>query len=286
MINSQSSARANVTKGAGRPEQVSLIEVGRTRLRVAVRPGSGDYPPLLLISGIGVNFEVFNPFVAALDPDREIIRFDVPGVGGSPPSYLPLNFACLARLTARMLDQLGYKQVDVLGISWGGALAQQFALQYSARCRRLILVATSTGALMFPAHLTVLTKMLNPARYFRADYMRAIAPTIYGGRIRREPELIGKIFEQVHPPASLGYYGQMLGAAGWTSIHWLFWLRQPTLIIAGDDDPLIPLLNARLMAALIPNSTLQIVNDGHLFILTDAPKAAQMTQDFLKGHYA
>src|SRR5258707_12965182 len=132
-----------------RPEaETRTILVTGQRLRIAIRQGDGTRTPLLLMNGIGVNLEVLQPFVDALAPAIEVIRFDVPGTGGSPAPHIPYRFSVLARLVTKMLDQLGYQQVDVLGVSWGGALAQQFAFQYPVRCRRLILVSTGTGALM------------------------------------------------------------------------------------------------------------------------------------------
>src|SRR5437660_4990421 len=138
------------------------IIIDRQRMRIAIRPGNGTRTPLLLINGIGVNLEVLQPFVDALDPAIEVIRFDVPGTGGSPAPRIPYRFSAHARLVTQMLDQLGYQQVDVLGISWGGALAQQFAFQYPVRCRRLILVSTGTGALMVPGRPWVLATMATP----------------------------------------------------------------------------------------------------------------------------
>ena len=121
-------------------------------LRVGVRPGDKSQPPLLLFNGIGANIELVGPFLEALD-GLEAIIFDVPGVGGSPAPRLPYRPWHLARLSARLLDQLGYGHVDVLGVSWGGAIAQQFAFQQAKRCRRLILAATSPGHLMVPGKL-------------------------------------------------------------------------------------------------------------------------------------
>ena len=92
------------------------------------------------------------PFVNALDPQREIIRFDAPGIGGSPPPVVPYHLATLAPLITDLLDQLGYLQADVLGISWGGGLAQHLAVMCPDRVRRLVLVATSPGGLMVPGH--------------------------------------------------------------------------------------------------------------------------------------
>src|SRR5438552_19120489 len=129
-----------------RPQaETRIITVGEQRLRIAIRSGNGTRTPLLLMNGIGVNLEVLQPFVDALDPAIEVMRFDVPGTGGSPAPLIPHRFSAHARLVTQLLDQLCYQQVDVLGVSWGGALAQQFAFQYPCRCRRLILVSTGSG---------------------------------------------------------------------------------------------------------------------------------------------
>ena len=127
------------------PVREQIMEAAGTPLRVAIRPGTGTGPPLLLCNGIGMRLEAFRPFVDALDPAIEVIRFDAPGVGGSQLPNLPYRFTTLALLLREMLHHLGHQQADVLGISWGGGLAQQFALLNPRLCRRLILVATSTG---------------------------------------------------------------------------------------------------------------------------------------------
>ena len=131
-----------------------MINVKGEDVCVALEQGDGSGPPLLLINGIGANLELFDPFIEALNNVGEqkigTIRFDVPGIGGSPLPRYPLRFKGLARLISEMLDVLGHQEVDVLGISWGGALAQQFAHQYPLRCRRLILVSTSSGGISVP----------------------------------------------------------------------------------------------------------------------------------------
>jgi|SRR6478609_911826 pimeloyl-ACP methyl ester carboxylesterase len=127
--------------------------------------------------------------VQALDPGIEIIRVDVPGVGGSPVRVWPFGFPELAGLLAVLLDQLGYQQVDVLGFSWGGALARQFAVQYRGRCRRLVLICTSTWLLSIPGRPHVVGKMLNPKRFRGAGPRRgpavrgtsAVTVTTFGG---------------------------------------------------------------------------------------------------------
>ena len=107
--------------------EIRSVEVDGQMLRVGIRAGSRAAPPLLIFNGIGANLELAAPFVAALEGVETII-FDVPGVGGSPLPPRPYRLSHLARMAAALLTKLGYRgQVDVIGVSWGGALAQQFA---------------------------------------------------------------------------------------------------------------------------------------------------------------
>jgi poly(3-hydroxyalkanoate) depolymerase len=260
--------------------QISLHDVDGQTLRVGVRRGDEARPPLLLFNGIGANIELVEPFLDALD-GRPAIVFDVPGVGGSPPPWLPYRPSTLAGLSARLLDELGHQQVDVLGFSWGGAVAQQFAYQQSKRCRRLILAATSPGHLMVPGRLTVLLKMATPRRYKNPDYMKRIAGDIYGGSLRNSPELAGKHVRHVRWSSDYGYYLQLLAGLGWSSLPWLRRLVQPTLVMAGTDDPLVPVINGRILARLIPNARLVAINDGHLFLVTNADESAKIISEFL-----
>jgi pimeloyl-ACP methyl ester carboxylesterase len=170
----------------------TYVAAGGQRIRVGIRPGTGV--PLVLCNGIGASFEVLDPLVDRLDPDRTVIRFDVPGTGGSPDSALPYGFPYLAWVLGRVLTKLGVGVVDVLGLSWGGALAQQFAFQNLRRCRRLVLVATGTGVLMVPGHPRVLAKMLTRRRFRDPDYAASIAGRLYGGSVRARCDDVARIF--------------------------------------------------------------------------------------------
>src|SRR5215467_13760164 len=260
--------------------QIGLHDVAGQLLRVGVRRGDAARPPLLLFNGIGASIELLEPFLDALD-GQGAIAFDVPGVGGSPAPTLPYRPSTLARLSARLLDQLGHQQVDVLGVSWGGALAQQFAFQHGQRCRRLVLAATSPGHLMVPGKLTVLLKMATTRRYKDPDYMRRIAGDIYGGAFRRSPELVRKHLRHVRWSSDYGYYLQLIAGFGWSSLPWLRLLPQPTLVMAGTDDPIVPVINARILAKLIPNARLATLDDGHLFLVTSAGESARTILEFL-----
>jgi poly(3-hydroxyalkanoate) depolymerase len=258
------------------------VTVRGHEVRVSVRPGTGPGPPLVICNGIGASLDLLEPFVDALDPRIEVVTFDVPGAGGSPTPRLPYNFALLACFLVRLLDRLGYDQFDVLGISWGGGLAQQVAFQNPRRCRRLVLVSTATGSLMVPASPKVLLKMGTPRRYRDPDYAMAIAAELYGGRLRAEPELARTVLHAHSRIGSRrGYLFQLLAGVGWTSLPALPFIRQPTLVLAGTDDPIIPLVNARIMTRLLPHATLHAYNDGHLGLVTEAHDLAPVVSDFL-----
>jgi poly(3-hydroxyalkanoate) depolymerase len=261
--------------------QIRLYDVGGHTLRVGVRRRENTCPPLLLFNGIGANIELIEPFLDALDGAAAII-FDVPGVGGSPAPMLPYRPSTLARLSVQLLDQLGHEQVDVLGMSWGGAIAQQFAFQQATRCRRLVLAATSPGHLMVPGGLTVLFKMATPRRYKDSGYMKRVAGDIYGGALRSSPELVCKHLRHVRWSSDYGYYLQLLAGLGWSSLPWLRFLAQPTLVMAATDDPLVPIVNGRILASLIPNARLVTIDDGHLFLVTSAGQSAAIVSQFLR----
>jgi poly(3-hydroxyalkanoate) depolymerase len=263
------------------------VRVGQQSIRTSVRAGDPARPSLVLANGIGASLELLQPFVDEIDPDIGVIRFDVPGVGGSPLPPRPYRFTGLVRLLDRVLDQLGCDQVDMLGISWGGALAQQFALLNPRRCRRLVLASTATGSLMVPAGPRILKNMITPRRYRDPGYAVQIAANLYGGRLREDPELARRLLHShLRLGPGCGYAYQLLAGLGWTSLPFLPLIRQQTLILAGSDDPIIPLVNARIMRRLLPHADLLIYDDGHLGLLTRAPELGKAVSDFLGQGWA
>jgi len=256
------------------------ITAGGQRIRVNVRHGTGV--PLVLCNGIGASLEVLDPLVEQLDPDFMVVRFDVPGTGGSPTSLAPYGFPYLAWVLGRVLSKLGISVVDVLGLSWGGALAQQFAFQNPRRCRRLVLAATGTGALMVPAHPRVLAKMLTPRRFSDPDYAASIAGELYGGTVRAHGDDVARLFvRQLHAGSKIGYLHQLLAGSVWTSAFALPAVRQETLIVAGNDDPIIPVVNAHIMNALLPHSRLHLHSGGHIDLVHNATELAPVIEKFL-----
>src|SRR3974390_1105678 len=196
--------------------EIKMLDVAGQSLGVGIRRGKSSPPPLVIFNGIGANLELLEPFVEALK-GIEIIAFDVPGAGGSPAPQLPYRYSRLARLTNRLLTALGYMgQVDVLGLSWGGMLAQQYAFLNPDRCRRLILAATASGWTMVPGHFSVIRKLAKPSRHSDPEYLRRIAPELFGGSFRQDRNLINQYIGRIQPPRGLGYLYQLAALWGGT----------------------------------------------------------------------
>lgn len=251
---------------------------GRT-LRVAVwRAGAPTKKlPILFFNGIGANIEAMAPMAELLD-DRDFITFDMPGIGGSPDPVVPYNAILMSRIASLLLDRFEMPIVDVMGVSWGGAMAQQFALQNTARTNKLILVATSAGMLMVPGNPASLIKMADPRRYIDPDFMAKHFKTLYGGMVGNKSEHISRL----KPPSKTGYFYQLMAMMGWTSAPFLPFLKTETLIMMGDDDQIVPLANGKFLNFLIPNSELFVVRDGgHLFLLSHVEESIAAIRGFL-----
>jgi pimeloyl-ACP methyl ester carboxylesterase len=124
--------------------------------------------------------------------------------------------------------------------------------------------------------------MVTPRPYLSTNYMRHTAGEIYGGEARRNPNVLSSHTSRIIAPQFMGYLYQLLAGVGWTSIHWLHRIRQPTLVMAGSEDPLVPPVNARIMGMLIPNNRLFIVpGGGHLFMLYSIDKVVPVVRGFL-----
>jgi pimeloyl-ACP methyl ester carboxylesterase len=230
---------------------VFTVTVGRRAVRVSTAGRTGT--PLLLVNGLGASLETWSRFRAALG-ERRSIAYDAPGTGESTTPLRPLTMPELARVGLKVADRLGHRDVDVLGYSFGGAVAQEMARQSPGRVRRLVLAATNCG---WGAPLG------DPLAMAEA----ASAPA----RLER-------------PPDPLGYWWQLVAISTWTSLPWLARVAQPTLVLSAEDDRVVPQAAARMLARAIPNARFLAVDGGHWFLVDEhAPSAAATVLDFLAG---
>ncbi len=258
--------------------ELGFVTAGLQKLRTAVWRGDGGGRPLLFFNGIGANLEIAQPLAEAF-ADRDIITFDLPGIGGSPGPVTPYRPWWVAQAAKTILLHYGYDEpVDVMGVSWGGGAAQQFAFQYQNRVNRLILCATSPGALMVPGKIEALSKMADPKRYMDRDFLARNFKALYGD----EPEGASQFATRMTAPTRSGYVYQLMAMVGWSSLPFLPFLPHETLVLAGDRDNIVPLANAKILKFMIPKSELHVVeNGGHLFVLSQAKRVLPVMQSFL-----
>lgn len=251
-------------------------------VRYGVRPGKPGGMPLIIFNGVGQSIEVLEPLIEALD-GVEVISYDVPGTGLSDTPLLPWRYRNHAKLATALLKHLGYDRVAAMGISWGGPLAQQFTRLNPKLVQKMILAVSPPGNLMVPGHPAVYWRMAHVKRFTDRNYMRSIASHIYGGTIRTDDSSLDAHIQRLEPPSRRGYLYQALTMWGWTSLPWLRQLKQPTLIIQGEDDPMVPNVNAHLLACLIPDSQLEFVDCGHMLILTRVPEVSTIVKSFMEA---
>ncbi len=252
-------------------------------LRVSV---GGEGSPILLIMGLGGNIEMWAPLERELhERGFQTIAFDASGTGHSPSRLVPLRPHGLARQAAHLLDALGLPEVDVLGVSFGGGVAQELAVRNPHRVRRLVLASTACGLGGIPGNPLALGLLATPLRYYSPRFLRATAHRMYGPVTDPDGRLM---HQQVNarrsrPPTLWGYASQLYATAAWTSLPWLHRVTAPTLILTGGKDPIVPPINARILGARIPNATVHVIPDaGHLMLMDRVVPCAEMITSFLR----
>lgn len=243
----------------------------------------GSGPPLFLVPGIGCGADLWQPFMEYF-PDRRLISFDAPGTGRSSTPLYPVSIVQLAALAAAVLDDRDVEQSDVIGFSYGGAVSQQLARDYPERVARLVLAATNCGIGSFLGSPDTLAAMATPMRFYSENYFERVASALYGGVTGRDRDKLEVAAGQRRsmPPSSYGYAMQLLGGMGWSSFGFLHEIPHETLVILGDDDPLIPVANGHMLAERIPRAELQIVERaGHLLLWDEPERVAPRIGQFV-----
>jgi len=261
--------------------RIFFTKVGNQKLRTAiwsgVDKGYGKRTPLLFFNGIGANLEIAQAFADTFT-GRDIITFDMPGVGGSPDPSIPYRPWWVAKAAKQILDENGYPKVDVLGVSWGGGPAQQFAWQNAKMTKRLVLCATTTGVTMVPGNPKALSKMLSPKRYIDRDFLAKNFETLYGDSAE---DGVTEFSINMVPPSMKGYLYQLGAMAGYSTLPFIRRIKAKSLVIMGGKDHIVPVVNGRLLNYMLKRSQLKVIEDaGHLFLLTRRDETIEIIRDF------
>jgi pimeloyl-ACP methyl ester carboxylesterase len=262
----------------------SEYDVRIAGLKIHIRE-VGEGPPLLLLNGLGAPTAWWSTLESRLDGMR-LIEFDAPGVGGSQTPWVPPRPEFLAWLAARVLDKAGVARADVLGYSLGGMVAQHLAVRSPERVRRLVLTSTGCGFGGVQAGITKLLNVGTPLRFLSQDFYERTLPDMVGGRARTDPDFIERHRDRryANPPNKRGYMLQTLALCAWSSLPVLSRIQAPTLVVTGDDDPLMPTANAYLLARRIPNARLHVAGgEGHLLLMDEHSSAFAPIRAFVRA---
>jgi pimeloyl-ACP methyl ester carboxylesterase len=215
-----------------------------------------------------------------------LLEFDLPGAGQSRAPWIPVSVPRLARLATHLLDRFGIDRADVLGYSMGGIVAQQLAADAPERIRRLVLVSTSPGLGSVHGDLKAMLNIITPLRYLSPQVYARTIGSLAGGRARHDGAWIAQqgALRLEHAPSMRGYMGQLISLTGWSSLPRLREIELPVLVLAGDDDPLTPVVNGMLVAHMLPQGRLIVLEDeGHLVALDLDSKAHPAIREFFSA---
>jgi poly(3-hydroxyoctanoate) depolymerase len=138
-----------------------------------------------------------------------------------------------------------------------------------------------------PGSVWTLSQMSTPLRYYWRPYYERVIGDLMGGRARHDPAFVRGHGNQRqrHPPTALGYLWQLLAlTANPGNIAWLRELDHDTLVVTGDDDPVMPIANALLLARYIPRARLVVAGgEGHLLLMDGSSQALPAIHSFLEA---
>ena len=236
----------------------------------------GQGTPVLLIMGFSYPSDMWYRTRPELSTLYRTIAFDNRGVGRSDVPRGPYTIKLMASDAAAVLDAAGVENAHIFGISMGGMIAQEFALQYPARVRSLILACTSPGGLhAAQPKANVMWALLKRASMTPEEARKAFVPILYD--VATPQELIEEdmAVDRKWIPVPAAYSAQMQGIMMWSSYRRLPQITAPTLVIHGDSDRLVPPKNGEIIAARIPGAKRVVIPHAGHILGTDQPEAAR-----------
>lgn len=249
----------------------------------------GHGAPLVLIPGFSAGAWIWFQQTSMLSGVFQTITFDPPGIGASPYCERPANMRFIADDVAALLASLKIKQAHILGASFGGFVAQEFALTYPEMTRTLNLCCTSFGG---PNHVPPSMEILgavassegfNTEARIRRLLMPAFSPDFAFNHSDQVNALVDR--RLASPVDERAYRWQLMAAVAFNTESRIAELRIPTLVISGDSDQIVPPQNSRNLAARIPDAQLILIEGGsHLFFLERPREFNAVIEKFLGAH--
>lgn len=243
--------------------------------------GAGE--PLLLVMGLGYSHEMWHRSRPVLGARFRLILFDNRGVGKSDVPAGPYSIGQMAADAAAVLDAAGVESAHVFGMSMGGMIAQEFALQYPERVRKLVLGCTACGGpKAVRAEKEVMDVLFVRGELSQEESIASGLPFIYDVGTPRERIEEDLAIRRRSYPSGAAYMAQLNGILSWECYSRLPGIRAETLVIHGQTDRLVPAGNGKLIAETIPAARLVLLkNASHLFVTDQAEAAHRAISGFL-----
>lgn len=260
------------------------IQVGELQLYYETY---GEGEPVVLIPGFRTGLWLWFRQTEGLAGKFRVILFDPRGIDQSAYAAEPFTMETLADDLAGLLRALGIEWAHVLGASFGGFVAQEFAIKYPQMTRSLILCCTSSGG---PRHLLpsastlqalATVEGLNTEERTRKDLLRAFAP----GFVREQPgEFEDFIARRLrHPVTDWAHFAQLQAAAAFDASERISEIKAPTLVLTGDEDEIVPPGNSLNLAAQIPQAQIiQIEGGSHMFFVEQPEQFNRAVIEFIE----
>jgi len=251
---------------------------------------AGDGPPLLFISGTGGDLRVKpNMFDGPLAKAFDLVAYDQRGLGRSAKPDTRYTMADYADDAAALMDHVGWSSAKVIGVSFGGMVAQELVLRHPGKVERLVLACTSpggAGGASYPFH-----EIQHLQGEDRAKFLMPISDTRRDAAWAQANPDQHRVFVAMAaaPPPGAGEPGHKMGARRQLEARarhdtWdrLPDIACPVLIAAGRYDGIALPATQERMAGRIAGARLQFFDGGHLFMIQDRSAYPAMTA-FLNG---
>lgn len=246
--------------------------------------GKGE--PLVLIPGLAGGAWIWFKHVAPLATKFRVVIFDPRGIGQSSFRSEPLTIRLLADDIAALLHGLRIDQAHILGASFGGFVAQEFALAYPEVTCTLSLCCTSFGG---PNHVApsmeTLMELASTNGFNTEDRIRRnLLPAFSPDFVRDHPDEIEETVKlrMANPVVEEAYRCQLTAAIAFNAESRVCAIKAPTLVLSGDADVIVPVQNSRNLAAKIPGAGLRLIEGGsHLFFIEQPDEFNRIVVEFL-----
>lgn len=246
---------------------------------------AGSGPPLLLITGLGSDLQLWAILAPSLARHYRVVMYDNRGAGRTSAPDRPYSIPQMAQDAVALLDTLGIQKAHVLGLSMGGYIAQELVLAHPERVEKLVLVATAPSIDGFGRNIVRAMIDIRRSNMSREQIVRATAPLIYSPELQDDEEryerAIAAAVSNPYPQQDHAFIRQAQAILGFDAAARLGQVKHPTLVLCGKDDALVPPRNSEKLAKLIPGATLRLLSGGHVGIVEYPHEYGSAITEFL-----